>query len=211
MWGGRRRKAVSLEKCRNYGNITKSQIESEKIRNQKQYNRMKSLNMQSETIQKWKENTGNQRLYSETREFGGQSDQSRFEKSDQSASIDSPQKCHHIWLRIFFIIFVSLYALFSIPPSRPKSLFWTSVREMRFFFARKQVLTCLIDGGSTTVSDVGTYRLLPFLKSRGRFFSGLSLSFAYGCGSYQRGGGTSEGSVPWDPHPPSLSVSTSGG
>lgn len=27
--------------------------------------------------------------------------------------------------------------------------------------------TCLIDGGSTTVSDVGTYRLLPFLKSRG--------------------------------------------
>ena len=54
---------------------------------------MKSLNMQSETIQKWKENTGNQKLYSETREFGGQSDQSRFEKSDQHRSVQRCEQC----------------------------------------------------------------------------------------------------------------------
>ena len=165
VWGGRRRKAVSLEKCRNYGNITKSQIESEKIRNRKQYNRMKSLNMQSETIQKWKENTGNQRLYSETREFGGQSDQSRFEKSDQSASIDSPQKCHHIWLRIFFII-LSLCIL-CFPINRPSEVTFLDVGQGDAIFLRtEQGITCLIDGGSTTVSDVGTYRILPFLKAR---------------------------------------------
>ena len=121
--------------------------------------------MQSETIQKWKENTGNQKLYSETREFGGQSDQSRFEKSDQSASIDSPQKCHHIWLRIFLII-LSLCIL-CFPINRPSEVTFLDVGQGDAIFLRtEQGITCLIDGGSTTVSDVGTYRILPFLKAR---------------------------------------------
>ena len=146
-------------------NLIKSQIEPEKIRNQKQYNRMKSLNMQSETIQKWKENTGNQKLYSETREFRGESDQSRFEKSDQSASIDSPQKCRHIWLRIFLII-LSLCIL-CFPINRPSEVTFLDVGQGDAIFLRtEQGITCLIDGGSTTVSDVGTYRILPFLKAR---------------------------------------------
>ena len=121
--------------------------------------------MQSETIQKWKENTGNQRLYSETREFGGQSDQSRFEKSDQSASIDSLQKCHHIWLRIFLII-LSLCIL-CFPINHPSEVTFLDVGQGDAIFLRtEQGITCLIDGGSTTVSDVGTYRILPFLKAR---------------------------------------------
>ena len=35
------------------------------------------------------------------------------------------------------------------------------------FFQTAEGTTCFIDGGSSTVSDVGTYRILPFLKSQG--------------------------------------------
>jgi competence protein ComEC len=35
------------------------------------------------------------------------------------------------------------------------------------FFQSEEGVTCFVDGGSTTVSSVGTYRILPFLKYKG--------------------------------------------
>lgn len=163
VWGGGRRKgknrkALNSKECRNCGNILENQIKSEKTRDQKQYNRMKSLDMQSEDIQEWKENSGNQSLYDEIRELRGQ--------SDQSTSIDLPQKYHHIWPRTVIIILALCILCF--PINRPAEVTFLDVGQGDAIFLRtEQGTTCLIDGGSTTVSDVGTYRILPFLKARG--------------------------------------------
>lgn len=99
-------------------------------------------------------------------EVGSQSDQNKIEKADPSVSTDVPQKHCHIGLRIFFIIFALCILCF--PFHRPVEVTFLDVGQGDAVFLRTEAgTTCLIDGGSTTVSDVGTYRLLPFLKSRG--------------------------------------------
>ena len=99
-------------------------------------------------------------------EVRSQSDQKKIEKSDPSASTDLPQKHHHIGLRICFIILALCILCF--PFHRPAEVTFLDVGQGDAVFLRTEAgTTCLIDGGSTTVSDVGTYRLLPFLKSRG--------------------------------------------
>ena len=99
-------------------------------------------------------------------EVGSQSDQNKIEKADPSVSTDVPQKHCHIGLRIFFIIFALCILCF--PFHRPVEVTFLDVGQEDAVFLRTEAgTTCLIDGGSTTVSDVGTYRLLPFLKSRG--------------------------------------------
>ena len=118
VWGfggrkGKNRKAVSLEECRNYWNITKNQI-----------------------------------------------------KSAQTGSIDSPQKRRHIWIRIVLMIFALL--VLCLPSCHPSEVTFLDVGQGDAVFLRtERGTTCLIDGGSTTVSDVGIYRILPFLKARG--------------------------------------------
>lgn len=73
---------------------------------------------------------------------------------------------HRIEARIFFIIFALCILCFSF--HRPVEVTFLDVGQGDAVFLRTEAgTTCLIDGGSTTVSDVGTYRLLPFLKSRG--------------------------------------------
>lgn len=73
---------------------------------------------------------------------------------------------HRIEVRIFFIIFALCMLCF--PFHRPVEVTFLDVGQGDAVFLRTEAgTTCLIDGGSTTVSDVGTYRLLPFLKSRG--------------------------------------------
>ncbi|MDD5966488.1 MAG: DNA internalization-related competence protein ComEC/Rec2 [Blautia sp.] len=73
---------------------------------------------------------------------------------------------HRIEVRIFFIIFALCILCF--PFHRPVEVTFLDVGQGDAVFLRTEAgTTCLIDGGSTTVSDVGTYRLLPFLKSRG--------------------------------------------
>ena len=73
---------------------------------------------------------------------------------------------HRIEVRIFFIIFALCILCF--PFHRPVEVTFLDVGQGDAVFLRTDAgTTCLIDGGSTTVSDVGTYRLLPFLKSRG--------------------------------------------
>ena len=73
---------------------------------------------------------------------------------------------HRIEIRIFFIIFALCILCF--PFHRPVEVTFLDVGQGDAVFLRTEAgTTCLIDGGSTTVSDVGTYRLLPFLKSRG--------------------------------------------
>lgn len=73
---------------------------------------------------------------------------------------------HRIEVRIFFIIFALCMLCF--PFHRPAEVTFLDVGQGDAVFLRTEAgTTCLIDGGSTTVSDVGTYRLLPFLKSRG--------------------------------------------
>ena len=73
---------------------------------------------------------------------------------------------HRIEVRIFFIIFALCILCF--PFHRPVEVTFLDVGQGDAVFLRtEEGTTCLIDGGSTTVSDVGTYRLLPFLKSRG--------------------------------------------
>ena len=77
-----------------------------------------------------------------------------------------------------------------------KSLSWTSVWDAVFFFhGNRYYLSSWWQYDSFRCGD-----LPPFAIEIEGSFLGLSLSFAYGCRSYQRGGGTSEGSVPWDPH-----------
>ena len=99
-------------------------------------------------------------------EVRSQSDQNKIEKSDPSASTDLPQKHHHIGFRICFIILALCTLCF--PFHRPAEVTFLDVGQGDAVFLRTEAgTTCLIDGGSTTVSDVGTYRLLPFLKSRG--------------------------------------------
>lgn len=73
---------------------------------------------------------------------------------------------HRIEVRIFFIIFA--LCILCLPFHRPVEVTFLDVGQGDAVFLRTEAgTTCLIDGGSTTVSDVGTYRLLPFLKSRG--------------------------------------------
>ncbi|RGY01879.1 DNA internalization-related competence protein ComEC/Rec2 [Blautia sp. OF03-15BH] len=73
---------------------------------------------------------------------------------------------HRIEVRIFFIIFA--LCILCLPFHRPVEVTFLDVGQGDAGFLRTEAgTTCLIDGGSTTVSDVGTYRLLPFLKSRG--------------------------------------------
>ena len=73
---------------------------------------------------------------------------------------------HRIEVRIFFIIFA--LCMLCLPFHRPVEVTFLDVGQGDAVFLRTEAgTTCLIDGGSTTVSDVGTYRLLPFLKSRG--------------------------------------------
>ena len=73
---------------------------------------------------------------------------------------------HRIEVGIFFIIFALCILCF--PFHRPVEVTFLDVGQGDAVFLRTEAgTTCLIDGGSTTVSDVGTYRLLPFLKSRG--------------------------------------------
>lgn len=73
---------------------------------------------------------------------------------------------HRIEVRIFFIIFA--LCILCLPFHRPVEVTFLDVGQGDAIFLRTEAgTTCLIDGGSTTVSDVGTYRLLPFLKSRG--------------------------------------------
>ena len=73
---------------------------------------------------------------------------------------------HRIEVRIFFIIFA--LCMLCLPFHRPVEVTFLDVGQGDAIFLRTEAgTTCLIDGGSTTVSDVGTYRLLPFLKSRG--------------------------------------------
>lgn len=73
---------------------------------------------------------------------------------------------HRIEVRIFFIIFA--LCILCLPFHRPVEVTFLDVGQGDAVFLRTEAATtCLIDGGSTTVSDVGTYRLLPFLKSRG--------------------------------------------
>ena len=73
---------------------------------------------------------------------------------------------HRIEVRIFFIIFA--LCILGLPFHRPVEVTFLDVGQGDAVFLRTEAgTTCLIDGGSTTVSDVGTYRLLPFLKSRG--------------------------------------------
>lgn len=99
-------------------------------------------------------------------EVRSQSDQNKIEKADPSVSTDVPQKHCHIGLRIFFIIFA--LCILCLPFHRPVEVTFLDVGQGDAVFLRTEAgTTCLIDGGSTTVSDVGTYRLLPFLKSRG--------------------------------------------
>ena len=99
-------------------------------------------------------------------EVRSQSDQNKIEKSDPSVSTDLPQKRCHIGRRIFFIIFA--LCILCLPFHRPVEVTFLDVGQGDAVFLRTEAgTTCLIDGGSTTVSDVGTYRLLPFLKSRG--------------------------------------------
>lgn len=69
-------------------------------------------------------------------------------------------------LRTAGIIFALCILCF--PFHRPAEVTFLDVGQGDAVFFRTEAgTTCLIDGGSTTVSDVGTYRLLPFLKSRG--------------------------------------------
>ena len=69
-------------------------------------------------------------------------------------------------LRTAGIIFALCILCF--PFHRPAEVTFLDVGQGDAVFLRTETgTTCLIDGGSTTVSDVGTYRLLPFLKSRG--------------------------------------------
>lgn len=69
-------------------------------------------------------------------------------------------------LRTAGIIFA--LCILCLPPHRPAEVTFLDVGQGDAVFLRTEAgTTCLIDGGSTTVSDVGTYRLLPFLKSRG--------------------------------------------
>lgn len=73
---------------------------------------------------------------------------------------------HRIEVRIFFIMFA--LCILCLPFHRPVEVTFLDVGQGDAVFLRTEAgTTCLIDGGSTTVSDVGTYRLLPFLKSRG--------------------------------------------
>lgn len=73
---------------------------------------------------------------------------------------------HRIEVRIFFIIFA--LCILCLPFHRPVEVTFLDVGQGDAVFLRTEAgTTCLIDGGSTTVSDVGIYRLLPFLKSRG--------------------------------------------
>lgn len=73
---------------------------------------------------------------------------------------------HRIEVRIFFIMFA--LCMLCLPFHRPVEVTFLDVGQGDAVFLRTEAgTTCLIDGGSTTVSDVGTYRLLPFLKSRG--------------------------------------------
>lgn len=73
---------------------------------------------------------------------------------------------HRIEVRIFFIIFA--LCILCLPFHRPVEVTFLDVGQGDAVFLRTEAgTTCLIDGGSTTVSHVGTYRLLPFLKSRG--------------------------------------------
>ena len=69
-------------------------------------------------------------------------------------------------LRTAGIIFALCILCF--PFHRPAEVTFLDVGQGDAVFLRTETgTTCLIDGGSTTVSDVGSYRLLPFLKSRG--------------------------------------------
>ena len=90
----------------------------------------------------------------------------RIEKSGQSIPMASSQKHRHMLLRTAGIIFALCMLCF--PFHRPVEVTFLDVGQGDAVFLRTEAgTTCLIDGGSTTVSDVGTYRLLPFLKSRG--------------------------------------------
>ena len=90
----------------------------------------------------------------------------RIEKSGQSIPMASSQKHRHMLLRTAGIIFA--LCILCLPFHRPVEVTFLDVGQGDAVFLRTEAgTTCLIDGGSTTVSDVGTYRLLPFLKSRG--------------------------------------------
>ena len=86
----------------------------------------------------------------------------RKEKREKSRENSRENKL----LRTAGIIFALCILCF--PFHRPAEVTFLDVGQGDAVFFRTEAgTTCLIDGGSTTVSDVGTYRLLPFLKSRG--------------------------------------------
>ena len=86
----------------------------------------------------------------------------RKEKREKSRENSRENKL----LRTAGIIFALCILCF--PFHRPAEVTFLDVGQGDAVFLRTETgTTCLIDGGSTTVSDVGTYRLLPFLKSRG--------------------------------------------
>ena len=90
------------------------------------------------------------------------------EENDKDGEIDSGSACP-LWRRVAYILFpLFCMAIFLLPVHRENRLDMLSVGQGDCICLRDASgRVVLVDGGSTDVSQVGTYRLLPFLKYHG--------------------------------------------
>lgn len=92
-----------------------------------------------------------------------------LQKAEEQQSLLMQQKCKRFFLKIFF--FMSVFFLTLWGDNHKKGTLEVTMLDVGQgdgIYLRTPVgTTCLIDGGSTDISNVGIYRIIPFLESKG--------------------------------------------
>lgn len=92
-----------------------------------------------------------------------------LQKVEEEQSLLMQQKCKHFFLKILFFMSALFLALW-VDTHKKGTLEITmlDVGQGDSIYLRTPTgTTCLIDGGSTDISNAGVYRIIPFLESKG--------------------------------------------